>query len=348
VRRVVVDPLFLPFAALLALALLGVVALASLLAPLTPRRRVLGAARLVLAYLRLDTGLLLRSAVLWLRSPVRVGPAAERRWTEAHTRLLHDALERLLAVAGSTVGFSVEVEEGSPVPAPGGHPLAVLARHAGPGDSFTLVWLILHRLRRTPRVVLKDVLLWDPGLDVVLTRLSCCFLSSRSGAGDDNTAAVAALAARLGPGDALLLFPEGGNWTRARQRRAVRRLFRKGRRRAAERAAAMPRVLPPRPAGTAAVLTTRPDAGVLVVAHGGLDALTSPRAVWSALPVDRTPMRVRWWQVPRDELPATEDAVDEWLTGQWERVARWVDGGSPAPARQDPAPSDPARQDPAR
>jgi hypothetical protein len=42
----------------------------------------------------------------------------------------------------------------------------VVARHAGPGDSFALVWLVLDRLRRTPRVVLKDVLLWDPGLDV--------------------------------------------------------------------------------------------------------------------------------------------------------------------------------------
>lgn len=325
VRRVVVDPLFLLLFALLALALLGVIAVATLLAPLTPRRRVLGFARLVLAYVRLDTTLLLRSALLWLRSPGRVGLAAERRWTEAHTRLLHDALERLLAVAGTTVGFTVEVDEASPLPPRGAHPLAVLARHAGPGDSFTLVWLIVHRLERTPRVVLKDVLLWDPGLDVVLTRLSCCFLSSRSGAGDDNTAAVAALAARLGPDDALLLFPEGGNWTPARHRRALRRLLRAGRRRAARRAAAMPHVLPPRPGGTAAVLTTRPDADVLVVAHGGLDGLTSPREVWSALPVDRTPMRVRWWHVPAAELPRTEDDVEAWLTGQWQQVSAWVD-----------------------
>jgi 1-acyl-sn-glycerol-3-phosphate acyltransferase len=285
-------------------------------------------ARLALAYLRLDAGLLLRGAVLWLRCPVRVGPEAERRWTAAHARLLHDALERLLAVAGATVGFRVEVDERSPVPPADGHPLTVLARHAGPGDSFTLVWLILHRLGRTPRVVLKDVLLWDPGLDVVLTRLSCCFLSSRSGAGDDNTAAVADLAARLRPDDALLLFPEGGNWTRARHRRAVRRLWRGGHRRAARRAAARPRVLPPRPAGTAAVLTARPDAAVLVVAHGGLDALTSPRAVWSALPVDANPMRVCWWQVPPAELPAGEDAVPDWLDRQWARVARWVDAGN--------------------
>jgi 1-acyl-sn-glycerol-3-phosphate acyltransferase len=326
VRRLVVDPLFLPLAALLAAVLAGVLAVATLLAPLTPRRRVLRMTRLVLAYLRLDVSLLLRSAALWLRSPVRMGREAERRWTAAHADLLHDALVRLLAVAGSTVGFRLEIDEQSPLPPRDGHPLAVLARHAGPGDSFALVWLILHRFERTPRVVLKDLLLWDPGLDVVLTRLSCCFLSSRSGAGDDNTAAVAEFAARLGPDDALLIFPEGGNWTRARQRRAVRRLWRSGRRRAARRAAAMPRVLPPRPAGTAAVLTARPDADVLVVAHAGLDGLTSPARVWSALPLDATPMRVQWWQVAPADLPATEDDVADWLDEQWRRVARWVEG----------------------
>jgi hypothetical protein len=73
------------------------------------------------------------------------------------------------------------------------------------------------------------------------------------------------------------------------------------------------------------VLTTRADAEVLVVAHGGLDGLTSPRAVWSALPVDATPMRVRWWHVPPAERPVTEDGVEDWLNGQWARVARWVE-----------------------
>jgi hypothetical protein len=76
------------------------------------------------------------------------------------------------------------------------------------------------------------------------------------------------------------------------------------------------------------VLTTRPDAEVLVVAHGGLDELTSPGAVWKALPVDRTPMRVRWWQVPHDELPRAEHDVEPWLTGQWQRVSDWVDARS--------------------
>ena len=52
-----------------------------------------------------------------------------------------------------------------------GGPLLVLARHAGPGDSFALVELLLSRYGRRPRIVLKEDLLWDPGLDVLLSRL---------------------------------------------------------------------------------------------------------------------------------------------------------------------------------
>ena len=95
------------------------------------------------------------------------------------------------------MGFRVMVDPQATVLPGDDRPLIFLARHAGPGDSFALVWLILTQWSRTPRVVLKDVLLWDPGLDVMLTRLSGCFLPSRSGAGDDTTARVGASAARL-------------------------------------------------------------------------------------------------------------------------------------------------------
>ena len=37
-----------------------------------------------------------------------------------------------------------------------GGPLLVLARHAGPGDSFALVDLLLSRYGRRPRIVLKE------------------------------------------------------------------------------------------------------------------------------------------------------------------------------------------------
>lgn len=334
IRRVVVDPLYLPVAAAVAVVLAAVLAVSVLCLPFGRRRRVLRLTCWALTYLALDVWLVLAGALLWLRFPRRRDADDERRWTAANRRLLRAALVRLMEVSRRSVGFRVHIDPDVPPMSDVRRPVVLLARHAGPGDSFALVWLILDRWGRTPRVVLKDVLLWDPGLDVILTRLSGCFLPSRSGAGDDNAERVAAAAAELVAGDVLLLFPEGGNWTPNRQRRAVRRLRRAGRRRTARRAEAMPDVLPPRPAGTAAVLVARRDIDVVVVAHTGLDRLTTVRAIWNAVPVSHEPMRVHWWRVPFASVPHTEDedVVAEWLNAQWAGVQRWVsDGGVPSP-----------------
>jgi 1-acyl-sn-glycerol-3-phosphate acyltransferase len=324
VRRAVVDPLFVPLAFVLAVGLAVVAAVSAVFAPFGSRRRVLRLSALALVYLIVDLGLLSAGTWLWLRHPRRRSVAEQRAWTAAHVRVLHWALLRLLAAARSIMGFRVEIDPEAPALPDDGRPLIFLARHAGPGDSFALVWLILAHWNRTPRVVLKDVLLWDPGLDVMLTRLSGCFLPSKSGAGDDTTHLVAARAAELSTDDALLLFPEGGNWTPGRQRRAVRRLWQSGRRRAARVAADMPHVLPPRPAGTAAALAARPDIDLVVVAHTGLDRLTSARRVWQAIPVGGIPMRVSWWRIAANETPSSEDEAADWLNEQWAEVARWV------------------------
>ena len=56
-------------------------------------------------------------------------------------------------------------------PAPDAHPgrpMLVCCRHAGPGDSFMLMYALMHWYDREPRVVLKDTLAWDPAIDVVL------------------------------------------------------------------------------------------------------------------------------------------------------------------------------------
>jgi 1-acyl-sn-glycerol-3-phosphate acyltransferase len=324
VRRAIVDPLFVPLALACAVGLAVVGAVSAVLAPLSKKRRVLRLSALALLYLYVDLALLLGGAALWLGHPHRRGPDEQEAWTGAHVRMLHWALRRLLGGARSIMGFRVEIDPSSPTARRDERPLIFLARHAGPGDSFALVWLIVALWGRTPRVVLKDVLLWDPGLDILLTRLSGCFLPSRSGAGDDTTDLVAASAAQLSTGDALLLFPEGGNWTPGRQRGAVRRLWRSGERAAARRAAEMPEVLPPRPAGTAAALAARPDIDLVVVAHAGLDRLTDVRRVWAAIPVTDTPMRVSWWEVAAAEAPRSEDEVADWLNGQWADVASWV------------------------
>ena len=69
------------------------------------------------------------------------------------------------------------VTEGAPPDAYPGEPLLVCCRHAGPGDSFTLMYALMHWYGREPRVVLKDTLAWDPAIDVILNRLPSRFVS---------------------------------------------------------------------------------------------------------------------------------------------------------------------------
>lgn len=238
-------------------------------------------------------------------------------------RLLRWVLARLRSAAATLAGFSVELEEPPDLAGLGGGPLLVLARHAGPGDSFALVDLLLSRYRRRPRIVAKETLQWDPGLDVVLNRLSACFLPARGG--DDRVELIAGLARGLRGSDAMLIFPEGGNWTPRRYRRALIRQSRSAGARAAADPAVSRNVLPPRPAGVLACLAARPDLDVVVVAHTGLDDLTSPVLVWRALPLAGRPMTVRWWPVPASGVPAAPDRQRQWLRLQWALVDAWID-----------------------
>jgi 1-acyl-sn-glycerol-3-phosphate acyltransferase len=321
VRRAIIDPLWIPLAAVILLLLVVVMLVGAILAPFTRRRRLLRAAVLAAVYVCMDVGLVLGAFWLWLRNPSR--HRDERAWRAAHAALLGHALTQLKAAATWLFGYEIETIGRELDVRPDGV-LLVLARHAGPGDSFSLVYLLVTRYGRIPRVVLKRALQWDPGLDVVLTRLRCYFLPSKSGAGEDRAGAVATMVAGMGPGEALLLFPEGGNWTPRRHRRAVLRLLRAGRREQARRASARTHVLPPKPGGTAAALSVRADTDVLVVAHCGLDTLVNPQQMWRALPLRQRPMRVRAWLHPAIEVPRTDEAVPAWLDDQWATIDQWV------------------------
>jgi 1-acyl-sn-glycerol-3-phosphate acyltransferase len=321
VRRTVTTVLLvalIPVAAALLLAVSVVSAPVSLATrgPWRPTR----IAVFVFLYLLADLGGLLTAAALFLRSPSAGPDARERRAADAFA-----VLARLLALLRWTAerlfGLKVEMTPALPVAAlPPDRPLLVLVRHAGLGDSFLLLQILLTEAGLMPHTVLKGVLRADPCLDVLLGRVPHCFLPTVRGTAQD---AVAELAAGLRPRDALVIFPEGGNFTPRRHRRAVARLRRLGDHRRAARAAGLHYVLPPREAGSLAALAAAPSADVVFVAHAGLDVIASPRAAWSFLPL-RRPVRVHWWRIPAADIPAGDAARSGWLLGQWERMDRWT------------------------
>src|SRR4051794_17132943 len=173
VRRMLVDPLWLPVAAAIAVLLAVLMLVTGVFAPFTRRHRLLRVAAFASVYLYLDVRLLLTALWYWLRSPRRHREV--RAWRAQHSAALGRALSQLINVARSLFGYQVELV-GRDLLLDSPNALVVLARHAGPGDSFTLMHLLLGTLHRNPRVVLKRALQWDPGLDVVLSRLDCYFL----------------------------------------------------------------------------------------------------------------------------------------------------------------------------
>jgi 1-acyl-sn-glycerol-3-phosphate acyltransferase len=200
-------------------------------------------------------------------------------------------------------------------------PLVVCSRHAGPGDSFLLAHALVNWYRREPRIVLTENLQWDPALDVVLNRLPNRFVR---GGGPALQRRIAELATALDHDDAFLIFPEGGNFTERRRLAAIERLRRRGLEDMARRSEAMRHVLAPRPGGLTAALAAAPEADVVWVAHAGLDQLYTLADVWRELPLDQT-VRMRWWRVPVEEVPRTEQEQVEWLYQWWERIDGWID-----------------------
>lgn len=327
--RRVIGPLLVVVltAAVLLLPVLVIVA-AFVSAWLPGRWRGLRLLAFALAYLALEVAGLLAAAVLWVLSGFGRRLHAPG-FQGAHYTVLRVLLDLMMRLARRLFALRLVTDGTSWSPLDDGVPgstnaMVVLSRHAGPGDSFLLVHTLMDRdhLRR-PRIVLKDALQLDPLIDVYLNRLPNQFLSAGPAVRSASAEAIADLARDLGEEDALLLFPEGANFTARRRTRAIERLRERGLLSAVHRAEAMQRLLPPRPAGVAAAVGAAPHADVVFVAHTGLEHMRTVRDLWRSLPMEKT-LHLRWWFVPAAEVPRDRAQQTEWLYQWWETIDAWI------------------------
>jgi 1-acyl-sn-glycerol-3-phosphate acyltransferase len=321
-RRLVLAPAVVVLALLLWVTGPLWLIVAAALSPVLPGRwRPLRLMWVAILYLTCEAILLVVLLGLWLASGF-----GRRIRTPYFEGLHYDLVQGMLWVFFTEARrvLNLTIETAGPTPdAHPGRPIVVCCRHAGPGDSFTLMHTLMHDYRREPRVVLKDTMAWDPAIDVILHRIPARFISPNPTAGQDMESQIAALAEGLDANDAFVIFPEGGNFTPARRRRGIERLRRLGLERMAVRAERMTHVLAPRPGGLLAALDAAQDADVVLVAHTGLDHLVSLGDLWRELPMDKR-IVMRWWTVPRTEIPAEREARIDWLFGWWEQIDRWI------------------------
>jgi len=350
IRRLVLAPLVVvlalafivlsPFLALLAL----VFGLAARARP--GRMRSLRLTCFALVWFIAETATLFGLLGLWIVSGFG-GRLRTEPYQSRHYAVVRWFLDVMYDGAAKTYGLRLEVDEPELTPAERiarlARPVIVLSRHAGPGDSFLLIHELLSVYGRRPRVVMKSALQLDPSLDVLGHRLPNVFIQHSKVGESVFTEQIERLAAGLDATGALVIFPEGANWTPGRWRRGIRRLEYSGRSDLAAKAKDMPNLLPPRPGGTLAAIAACPDADVIFVAHAGLDNIVSVRDVWRNFPIDQV-IKARWWRVPHDAVPrtATHDAQVQWLYDWWKLIDSWITENRPGGAAIPEGVSEPA------
>lgn len=306
------------------LALSPLLLLAGMLAAkLTGRSQPAILAHLMIAYFARELAVMLACGGLWVASGAGALIDTER-FQLLHWRVLRWFVQGLADAVRSMLRVDVH-EEPSPEATQalrGSQPLIVLSRHAGPGDTIFMIDQLVSRFGRRPSIVFKQTLTVDPSVDLIAHRLPHVVLDPADP--EECEARIEIVSSNLGEGGVLLLFPEGGNFTPERRRRAIRSLRRRGERRAAIKARGMSHVLPPRPAGAQAAIRGNPHASVVFAAHTGLGLATYPLDLWRETPIGRT-LYTRMWLVPRAEIPTDPEEQVSWLNDWWARIDRWID-----------------------
>ena len=310
IRRAVITPLILGTELLVLLASPALAALSALLSPLLGGRRPVRVLALVLTW---AGGHLLSVAACWLVQATR----EDRGRYYAVMRWFVGAISQT-ALRVARVKVTVFDSQRAEAVLASETPVVVLSIHSGEGDSLLVLDHLLRRHRRRPRIVMHEALSMDPLIDMLGRRLPNRFVDPRGG---DIEVEIAAMSQGLGARDAVVIFPEGGNFTHERRMKSIERLLHRGHHEQAEQARGMGHLSAPRPGGALAALESAPHADVVFMAHYGFpDGFGE---VWRELP-ERTPIELQLWHVPASELPAGNDERIKWLFGWWERLDAWV------------------------
>lgn len=253
------------------------------------------------------------AGLIWARGLVQTPErrqAANRGLQLRWVRTLFGALRFLYRIP-----LRVEGELGSSE-----RPLIVLSRHTSLVDTL-LPLLLLEG--RALRYVLKRELLWDPCLDVVGQRLPNAFVQ-RGGDTSAELAKLRDLAQGLGPGEGVVIFPEGTRFTAAKRTKVLAGLERRGEHELLARAEGLRNLLPPRWAGAQALLEACPEADVLLVSHTGLEGAQTLASFWRGHLIERE-LRVHTERVPAEQVPRSPEGVQAFLWEAWRRMDAWVE-----------------------
>lgn len=259
----------------------------------------------------LETAGVLGATALWV-----TGRGRDRR---RHYALQRWWAARLMSWLRATTGIRIETR-GTEAFRSG--PVVLFCRHASLADSLVSAWVVTTAAGMQPRYVLKRELLADPCLDVVGHRLPNHFLDREAADSTTELDALRALSAGMGPEDVAVIFPEGTRASPSKRAKALERIAARDPERA-ERLRALSNLLPPRPAGSAALLDGCPAADVVLAWHVGFDGLDTFGGILRHLARTPRPVVFAARRVARADVPSG-DAFTTWLDDRWIELDRAV------------------------
>ncbi len=267
--------------------------------------------------LLIETAGIISAGYLWLRAGFgrRLGtPGSLRR----HSNLQFWYTSSLLQAARTFCGLEIEViglehaRAGNAI---------VMGRHCSLVDAL-LPSSVFGQFGHQIKYVLAGGLQWAPNIDIVSGRLDNTFVSRASASGKTDLDQLGDMAGRLTESSIAAIFPEGTFFTEKRRKKALQRI---AERRPSEldRAEALRYVLPPQSAGTFALLDGAPDADVILMGHVGFESLSTLADIRDSVP-STTPVRLKLWRIPREEVPeGAEDRID-WIYDLWAQLDDWI------------------------
>jgi 1-acyl-sn-glycerol-3-phosphate acyltransferase len=257
-------------------------------------------------------------AAIWLLTggPAGRGSARRRRWV--YDLRIHWARSHL---GGVRVLFRLAFEtEG--LERAGGGPVLVLIRHASIIDNTLPDALIGRAHGLGLRFVLKRELEAIPTIDIGGRWVPTIFVRRGGGDTEGEVARLRGLAHAFGPGEGILIYPEGTRFTEKKLARA-QQLIAERQPDVAPLAARLRHVLPPRLGGPLALFDEAAGADVVVCGHVGLDGFEYISDIWRGGLVGTT-VRVKIWRHAASEIPAGREARIAWLYDRWQTLDDWI------------------------
>lgn len=202
-----------------------------------------------------------------------------------------------------------------------GHRSIVISRHSSHIDAIVPL-TVLEVADRTPCYTLKQDLQWAPAMDLVGHRTRNVWIDRTPRPGSPMIAEIEQLAADMPADGSAVIFPEGTFRTQARHDRAIERL-RGTRPDLADRANRLRYVLPPRPAGTLALLRGAPDADIVILANVGTEGRSEIADIIATID-EPHPITVLATRYARADVPEADDEFTEWLVDRWLEMDDWI------------------------